>query len=67
MCAGTEQYFLDKRYIKQLIKIIAELAAIAIAVVLFQFFIDRIGFGSAWPILVGALILLIVLIASVRK
>ncbi len=48
-------------------KFVAELAAIAIAVVLLQLFIGWIGFETAWPILLGVLIVLVVAITAMRK
>ncbi len=48
-------------------KLIAELAAVALAVVLLQLFVGWVGFDNAWPILLGALIVLIVIIAAMRK
>lgn len=64
---ATERYFVNEKYTKRLIKLIAELSAIALAVVLLQMFINWIGFQSAWPILVAILVFLIVIIASMRK
>ncbi len=58
---------MNERYLKQLMKIIAELAAVAIAVVLLQLFIGWVGFEAAWPILLGVLIVLIAIIAAMRK
>jgi len=63
----TERYFVDEKYVKRLIKLIAELSAVAITVVLLQLFIDWIGFESAWPVLVGILIFLVIIIAAGRK
>ena len=54
-------------YPKRMIKLVAELSAIALTVVLLQLFINWVGFESAWPILVGVLIFLIIIIASMRK
>lgn len=48
-------------------KFVAELAAIAIAVVLLQLFIGWVGFETAWPILLGVLIVLVIAIAAMRK
>lgn len=58
---------MNERYLKQLMKFIAELAAIAIAVVLLQLFIGWVGFKAAWPILLGVLIVLVAIIAAMRK
>lgn len=58
---------MDEKFIKRLIKLIAELLAIALTVVLLQLFINWVGFVSAWPILVIILIMLIIIIASMRK
>ena len=58
---------MDDKYLKRLIKLIAELSAIAIAVVLLQLLIDWVGFESVWPVLVGVLLFLVIIIASVRK
>ncbi len=58
---------MNEKYLKQLIKCIAELAAVAIAVVLLQLFIGWVGFETAWPILLGVLITLVVIIAAMRK
>ena len=52
---------------KRLLKFVAELAAIAIAVVLLQLFVDWIGFDVAWPFLLAVLFFLIVVIAAMRK
>lgn len=59
--------FVNPQYLKRLIKFIAELAAIAIAVVLLQLFIGWVGFETAWPILLGVLTILVVVIAAMRK
>ncbi len=58
---------MDDKYIKRLIKLVAEISAIALAVVLLQLLINWVGFGSAWPILVVILIALIIAIAAMRK
>ncbi len=58
---------MNELYLKRLMKVIAELAAIAIAVVLLQLFIGWVGFEMAWPILLGVLIVLIVTVAAMRK
>ncbi len=58
---------MNEQYLKRLMKFVAELAAIAIAVVLLQLFIGWVGFETAWPILLGILIILIVIIAAMRK
>ena len=58
---------MNEQYLKRLMKFIAELAAIAIAVVLLQLFIGWVGFETAWPILLGVLIVLVVIIAAMRK
>ena len=59
--------FVNEKYLKRLMKFVAELAAIAIAVVLLQLFIGWIGFEAAWPILVGVLVVLVIAIAAMRK
>lgn len=48
-------------------KFIAELAAVAIAVVLLQLFIGWVGFETAWPVLLGVLIVLVIIIAAMRQ
>lgn len=58
---------MNELFPKRLMKFIAELAAIAIAVVLLQLFIVWVGFEMAWPILLGVLIVLIVIVAAMRK
>jgi|GEM_PF-5299155 len=58
---------LDDKYVKQLLKLVAELAAVAVAVVLLQLFVDWIGFEAAWPVLFGVLAVLVVVIAYMRK
>lgn len=58
---------LDDKFHKRLIKIVAELLAIALTVVLLQLFIDWVGFLSAWPILAIALVVLVIIIATMRK
>lgn len=58
---------MSEQYLKQLMKFVAELAAIAIAVVLLQLFVGWVGFEAAWPILLGVLIVLVVVIAAMRK
>lgn len=58
---------MDKYYIKRLIKLIAELCAIAIAVVLLQLSIEWFSFELVWPILAGILVALIIVIASMGK
>lgn len=58
---------MNEKYLKRLMKFVAELAAIAIAVVLLQLFIGWIGFEAAWPILVGVLVVLVIAIAAMRK
>jgi len=63
----TDGNFVNEQYLKRLMKFIAELAAIAIAVVLLQLFIGWVGFEAAWPILLGVLIVLIAIIAAMRK
>ena len=63
----TAGEFVNEQYLKRLMKFIAELAAIAIAVVLLQLFIGWVGFETAWPILLGVLIVLVVIIAAMRK
>lgn len=57
----------NKQYLKRVMKLVAELAAVAIAVVLLQLFIGWAGFATAWPILLVVLIVLVVIIASMRK
>lgn len=54
-------------YLKRLAKLVAELVAVAVAVVLLQLFVDWLGFETAWPILLGALLVLVVIIAGMRK
>jgi hypothetical protein len=62
---GTpDEVFVNKQYLERLMKFAAELAAIAIAVVLLQSFIGWIGFEAAWPILLGVLFLLVIVIAA---
>jgi hypothetical protein len=56
-----------EKYLKRLMKFIAELSAISIAVVLLQIFIGWVGFENAWPVLLVVLIALVVIIAFVRK
>lgn len=63
----TDREFVNAAYLKRLMKLIAELAAVAVAVVLLQLFVDWLGFEAAWPILLGALLALIVIIAGMRK
>ena len=58
---------MDDKYIKRLIKLVAEISAIALAVVLLQLLINWVGFGSAWPVLVVILVALIIAIAAMRK
>ena len=58
---------MNEKYVKRLLKFVAELAAIAIAVVLLQLFIEWVGFGAAWPVLLGVLIILVIVITSMRK
>ena len=58
---------MNEMYFKRLAKIVAELAAVAVAVVLLQLFVDWLGFQTAWPILLGALLILVIVIASMRK
>lgn len=58
---------MNEQFLKRLMKFVAELAAIAIAVVLLQLFIGWVGFETAWPILLGILIVLVVIIAAMRK
>ena len=58
---------MNEQYLKRLMKFVAELAAIAIAVVLLQLFIGWVGFETAWPILLGVLVVLIIAIAAMRK
>ena len=58
---------MDKSSIKRLIKVIAELCAIAITVALLQIAIDWFSFELVWPILAGILIALIIVIASMGK
>jgi hypothetical protein len=58
---------MNDKFHKRLIKLIAELLAIALAVVLLQLFINWIGFLSAWPILAVALIVLVIIITAMRK
>ena len=60
-------FSLKKGYFKQLFKFVAELLAIAITVVLLQIFINRVGFESAWPILVVILAGLVIVISAMRK
>lgn len=67
MQGKTDGNFVNEQYLKRLMKFIAELAAIAIAVVLLQLFIGWVGFEAAWPILLGVLIVLIAIIAAMRK
>jgi hypothetical protein len=57
----------NEQYLKRLMKFVAELAAISIAVVLLQLFIGWVGFETAWPILLGVLIVLVIAIAAMRK
>lgn len=57
----------NDHYLRRLMKFIAELAAIAIAVVLLQLLIGWVGFETAWPILLGVLIALVAIIAAMRK
>lgn len=63
----TDREFVSEMYLKRLAKIVAELAAMAAAVVLLQLFVDWLGFETAWPILLGALLVLIVIIARMRE
>lgn len=63
----TDGKFVNERYLKRLIKFMAELAAVAIAVVLLQLFIEWVGFETAWPVLLGVLIVLVVIITAMRK
>lgn len=58
---------MNEKYTKRLLKLVAELLAVALAVVLLQLFINWVGFQSAWPILVAVLIILIIIIAAMRK
>lgn len=58
---------MNEMYLKRLAKIVAELAAVAVAVVLLQLFVDWLGFQTAWPILLGALLILVIVIAGMRK
>ncbi len=57
----------NKQYLKRVMKLVAELAAVAIAVVLLQLFIGWAGFAAAWPILLGVLVILVIIIAAMRK
>lgn len=59
--------FMSEDYSKRLVKIIAELTAIAIVVVLLQFFVDWVGFEFAWPALLVVLMILVFAIAGMRK
>lgn len=58
---------MNENYLKRLMKFVAELVAIAIAVVLLQLFIEWVGFEAAWPVLLGVLVILVIVIASMRK
>lgn len=58
---------MNRSYIKRLIKVIAELCAIAITVALLQVSIDWFGFEAVWPILAAILVVLIIVIASMGK
>lgn len=58
---------MNRSYIKRLIKVIAELCAIAITVALLQISIDWFSFEVVWPILTAILAVLIIVIASMGK
>ena len=64
---ATDRKFVNEKYLKRLMKFVAELSAIAIAVVLLQLVINWVGFEAAWPFLLGALIILVIIIAAMRK
>ena len=57
----------NEEFVKRVVKLIAELAAVAIAVALLQLTINWVGFTSIWPLLVGVLVVLIIIIATMRK
>lgn len=58
---------MSEDYLRRLVKVVAEVVAFALAVVLLQLFINRVGFASVWPLLLGLLLVLIVAIAAMRK
>lgn len=56
-----------EQYFKRLIKIIVELSAMALVALLLQEFIEVVGFEAAWPILLGILLAILILIVAMRK
>lgn len=52
---------------KQVFKLLAELIALALVAALLQLLVIWVGFKSAWPILLFALICILIILMFMRK